>query len=105
MPSASTSTCSSSASTPAALVSIVGTMTIVRALSGTPLEKSRRGSRLGPTTRTTARWTHAIAKSLAGSSTSSATSELDERRSARVPGVGDRGGEQERRSTIAIAPR
>ena len=57
LPRASTSTCSSSGSTPAAVVSIVGTITIVRAVSGTPLEKSRRGSRFGGTSRTTTRWT------------------------------------------------
>ena len=49
----------------------------------------------GPTARTTARWTHAIARSLAGSNTSSAASELHGRRTARLPGVGDRRGEQE----------
>ncbi len=64
--------CSTSASTPSRLVSIVGTITIVRAVSGTPFEKSRRGRRVGPITATTVRCTHAIAKSLAGSSAASA---------------------------------
>ena len=50
-------------------------------------------------------WTHAIARSLAGSSTSSATSELDGGDAARVPRVGQRAGDQQRRSAIAIAPR
>ena len=48
LPSASTSRCSSSASTPATLVSSVGTITIVRASSGTPVsERSSRERRCG----------------------------------------------------------
>ena len=55
------------------LVSIVGTITMVRALSGTPSEKSRRGSRFGAIRRLAACWMHSIANSLAGSRRSSAT--------------------------------
>ena len=55
------------------LVSSVGTTTIVRAPSGTPPRKSRRGSRRGGAKRADRLWTTAIATSLAGSSRRSAT--------------------------------
>ena len=105
LPSASTSTCSRSASTPFALVSIVGTMTIVRAVSrhaGGEVEARQPFRR---TSWTTTRWTHAIAKSLAGSRTSSATDERGSRRAACMSGVGD--GRRRRRTPVstAIAPR
>ncbi len=52
--------------TPATLVSSVGTTTIVRAFSGTPAEKSRRGRRRGGAHRAASRCTKAMATSLAG---------------------------------------
>ena len=71
LPSATTSRCSSRASTPATLVSIVGTITIVRDSSGTPVsERSRRDSRCGRIARAIRRWINAIATSLAGISIS-----------------------------------
>ena len=58
--------------TPGTLVSSVGTTTMVRAFSGTPAEKSRRGKRRGGAQRAASRCTKAMATSLAGSRRSSA---------------------------------
>ena len=54
------------------LVSSVGTTTIVRALSGTCSEKSRRDSRRGGIAQAISRWATAIAMSVAGMASSSA---------------------------------
>src|SRR2546426_629061 len=65
-PRARTSTCSTSSATPATLVSSVGTTTIVRASSGTPAGKSRRGGRRGGTRGAGRRWARGVGDSLAG---------------------------------------
>ena len=104
-PSARTSRCSRSRSTPSTLVSSVGTTTRVRASSGMPAERSRRGSRRGGARRAARRWTSAMATSLAGRRRSSATPTCAQVAAALVPGV--RGARRRRapRCASAIAPR
>ncbi len=65
--------CSSSDATEATLVSSVGTTTMVRALSGTRSEKSRRDSRRGGIAQAITRWASAIATSAAGISSRAMT--------------------------------
>src|SRR2546426_337772 len=65
-PRARTSTCSNSSATPATLVSRVGTTTMVRASSGTPAWKSRRGGGPRGATRAARRRARAVADPPAG---------------------------------------
>ena len=73
LPSASTSRCATSSSASATLESSVGTTTSVRASPGMPAARSRRGNRRGGANQDTSRCTKAIARSLAGTRSSSAT--------------------------------
>ena len=60
-------------STASTLVRRVGTMTMVRASSGTPLASSSRGRRRGGASRRRSHWTSAMASWLAGMSASRTT--------------------------------
>ena len=80
-------------------------MTIVRASSGTPSEKSRRGSRFGPID-VDHRPLDAGDREVARRQQDQERDEnLDGRRGARVPRVARRRRRAGSRSTIAIAPR
>ena len=72
LPRACTSSCSTRALAPSTEEMRVGTITMVRAVAGTPSRRSSRGSGIGRVSRCTTRFVSATANSLAGMTASAA---------------------------------